>query len=221
MHTLWLQPWRLPKWVSGCPPALRLLELLGPLPWQRFPDRNLERNWGQTTVPYAALTAAWLLQLNEHLVHMSDLRTYLCEHPAFIWLLGFPLVRDRASPYGFDPDASLPTQRHFTRMLRTIPNDTVRFPFAASVAAILNALASAGCKNVAQAISLDTKHIIAWVKENNPKAYVSERYDKTQQPSGDPDCKLGCKRRHNQRTSSEDVATPSHNPVPAKTLSVG
>jgi hypothetical protein len=34
-----------------------------------------------------------------------------------------------------------------------------------------------------QAISLDTKHIIAWVIENNPKAYIEgKRYDKTQQP---------------------------------------
>ncbi len=47
-------------------------------------------------------------------------------------------------------------------------------------------------------ISLDTKHIIAWVKENNPKAYVKDRYDKTRHPTGDLDCRLGCKRRTNQ-----------------------
>ena len=52
--------------------------------------------------------------------------------------------------------------------------------------------------NFGDVVSLDTKHILAWVKENNPKAYVDERFDKTQQPRGDPDCKLGCKRRHNQ-----------------------
>ena len=28
----------------------------------------------------------------------------------------------------------------------------------------------------------DTKHILAWVKENNPKQYVEDRYDKTKQP---------------------------------------
>ncbi|MBE7471966.1 MAG: hypothetical protein HS114_22755 [Anaerolineales bacterium] len=49
---------------------------------------------------------------------------------------------------------------------------------------------------MAKLISLDTKHILAWVKENNPKAYVLEgdRLDKTRQPKGDRDCKLGCKR---------------------------
>jgi hypothetical protein len=72
----------------------------------------------------------------------------LLEHPSFIWLFGFPLVPDRASPYGFDPNASLPTQRHFTRLLRTIPNTTLRFLFAGSVVAVLQALAAAKCTAV-------------------------------------------------------------------------
>jgi hypothetical protein len=74
-----------------------------------------------------------------------------------------------------------------------------------------------------QRISLDTKHILAWVKENNPKAYVKAgRYHKDQQPSGDPDCRLGCKRRRNQRASSKDAPpTPSDDPVPASTIAVG
>ena len=46
-----------------------------------------------------------------------------------------------------------------------------------------------------ECVSLDTKHILAWVKENNPKAYVPNRFNKARQPAGDPDCRLGCKRR--------------------------
>ena len=69
-------------------------------------------------------------------------------------------------------------------------------------------------------VSLDTKHIIAWVKENNPKAYIEgRRYDKTQQPAGDPDCKLGCKRKHNQRKKTEAVETiptPTKDAQPAR-----
>lgn len=57
--------------------------------------------------------------------------------------------------------------------------------------------------------------MIAWVKENNPKAYVKDRYDKTKQPAGDPDCRLGCKRRHNR------MPTPTRNSVPAASLKVG
>jgi len=73
------------------------------------------------------------------------------------------------------------------------------------------------------AISLDTERILAWVKENNPKVYVKAgRYHKDLQPSGDPDCRLGCKRRRNQRASSKDPPpTPADNPVPADTIAVG
>lgn len=71
-------------------------------------------------------------------------------------------------------------------------------------------------------ISVDTKHILAWVKENNPKAYVDNRFNKTQQPKGDPDCKLGCKRKHNKRLQqSDEPVTPSTNPLPAGSLQVG
>lgn len=46
---------------------------------------------------------------------------------------------------------------------------------------------------------------MAWARENNPKAFVKEgRFDKTRQPNGDPDCKLGCKRRHNQTTPTKE-----------------
>jgi hypothetical protein len=68
-------------------------------------------------------------------------------------------------------------------------------------------------------ISLDTKHILAWVKENNPKAYVPERFNKHKQPAGDPDCKLGCKRKHNRQIV--EPPTPTKDPVPANTVVVG
>jgi hypothetical protein len=69
-----------------------------------------------------------------------------------------------------------------------------------------------------ECVSLDTKHILAWVKENNRKTYVADRFNKAKQPAGDPDCKLGCKRRHNQRVA---LTTPTHNPVAATTVKVG
>src|SRR3972149_6807593 len=118
LQTAFLHPGQLPSFVIDCPSAMRFLNLVGPLPWKRFPERNLQRNWGQTTIPHAAFSAACLLKLNEDLVSMDDLRRYLIEHPAFIWLLGFPLTPSSRHPCGFDPAASLPTQRHLTQMLR-------------------------------------------------------------------------------------------------------
>jgi len=220
LHSAFLHPRHLPQFVRDCAAAMRILDLLGAIPWQRFPDRDLHRNWGQTTIPYSACSAACLLKLNENLVSMDDLRQYLIEHPAFIWLFGFPLVLSPKFSGGFDPSASLPTQRHLTQMLRDIPNASLQFLLEQSVQLLQKEFHALDIQ-VGDCISLDTKHILAWVKENNPKAYVTNRFKKEQQPKGDLDCKLGCKRRHNQRVKSLEPATPSKLSVSAKTVVVG
>jgi hypothetical protein len=165
-----------------------------------------------------------LVKLNEGLESMGDLRQYLVEHPGFIPLLGFRTVRSRAHLCGFDPDASLPTGRHLTRMLREMPNSALQYLLADSVRLIRAELSQHGV-TVGECISLDTKHILAWVKENNPKTYVEERYDKHKQPAGDPDCKLGCKRQHNQRKQlplgQEPPPTPKVNPLSGENLKLG
>jgi hypothetical protein len=228
LHTSWLHPERLPTFVRESPIALRYLDLLGPLDWTHLPERNLLRDWGQPAISYAAFLAAYLIKLEDGRDSMGDLRQYLVEHPALIWLLGFPLVVSNRQPLSFDPQASLPTERHLARMLRKVPNHILQFLLNESVRLLKAEFASRGIQ-VGECISLDTKHILAWVKENNPKAYVENRFDKTQQPRGDPDCKLGCKRRHNQRTSKsepqkfggEPLPTPTTNPLPADTIQVG
>jgi hypothetical protein len=106
-------------------------------------------------------------------------------------------------------------------MLRMMPNAVSQYLLDETVRLIRAELHTVA-PDFGQAISLDTKHILAWVKENNPKAYVKERFAKDRQPTGDPDCRLGCKRRRNQRASSEKPPpTPFDNPVPANTISVG
>lgn len=218
LHSAMLQPERLPQFVQECPSAMRILDLLGSIAWDQLPERNLIRDWGRITIPYAAFSAACLLKLNEGLVSMDDLRRYLVEHPAFIWLFGFPLVRSSKFSWGFDPFASLPTQRHLTRMLRTMPNHVLQCLLVESVRLIREELASLYV-STGDCISLDTKHILAWVKENNPKTYVPDRFNKHKQPVGDPDCKLGCKRKHNRQTV--EPPTPTKDPVPASTVAVG
>lgn len=213
----------LPDFVRQTPVAMRYLQLLGPLAWDTFPERDRHLNGNAHPVRYAAFAAACLIKLDQQLVSMGGLRQYLVEHPALVWLLGFPLAPSRHFPWGFDAEASLPTQRHFTRMLRKIPNSVLQFLLDCSVALLQAELAALGI-TLGVCISLDTKHILAWVKENNPKTYLTkgDRYDKDKQPKGDPDCRLGCKRRHNQRApSDEPLPTPADNPVPAGTISVG
>ncbi|MGH8246093.1 MAG: hypothetical protein ACREUU_06650, partial [Gammaproteobacteria bacterium] len=217
LHTLWQFPEHLPECVTSSPTVMRCFEWLAPLDWAHFPERNLHRNWGQFQTPYAALAAAELIRLNENLPSMNALHRFLIEHPGFISLLGFPLSLAPEMPLGFNPLASLPDERHFTRLLRHMPNSAVQFLLADSVRLILAELRAQHLPDV-DCISLDTKHILAWVKENNPKAYVPDRFNKDKQPAGDPDCRLGCKRRHNRVASS---ATPTRNPMSASTLKVG
>jgi len=223
LHTFWLHPDRLPKYATETPVVQRMLDLLGPLDWANFPERNLQRHWCQPAVSYAAFAGAMLLKLNEGLDSMGDLRLYLVEHPGLIPLFGFPVTRSGKHACGFDPDASLPTQRHMTRMLREMPNSTLQFLLTGSAQLIGQELHQFQVE-VGECISLDTKHILAWVKENNPKAYIRcDRFNKEKQPTGDPDCKLGCKRKHNQRASKDQpsLATPNTNPMPAEMIQVG
>jgi hypothetical protein len=210
----------LPRFVRESAVAMRYLHLLAPLDWARFPERDLETDWGSPTVPYASFAAACLVKLDQQLVYMSHLRQYLADHPGLLWLLRFPLVPSPNHSWGFDADASLPTARHFTRMLRTTPNAVSQYLLDETVRLIQAELRSE-VNDFGHAISLDTKHILAWVKQNNPKDYVQDRYDKGKQPAGDPDCRLGCKRRRNQRASSkEPPPTPRDNSTPAK-ISIG
>jgi hypothetical protein len=160
---------------------------------------------------------AELIRLNEGLPSMGRLRRYLIEHPGFISLLGFPLALAPETPLGFNAQASLPTERHFNRMLRKMPNSALQFLLADSVR-LLRTEFKARHLPPLDCISLDTKHILAWVKENNPKAYVADRFNKDQHPKGDPDCRLGCKRRHNRVATP---TTPSRNPVSAALVKVG
>jgi hypothetical protein len=198
----------LPRFVRRSSLAMRYFDLLGGLAWDRFQDRPFQLRWPEA-LHLASFSAAYLVKLDQHLESLGHLRQFLADNPALIWLLGFPL------------DNPLPTSRHFSRLLREIPNSMLQFLLADTIVQAM-ALLRPRFPSVGQTVSVDTKHIIAWVKENNPKVSIKEgRFDKTRQPLGDPDCKLGCKRRRNQVAASAASQTPASNPVPADTVQVG
>jgi hypothetical protein len=200
----------LPAFVRNCPTAMKYLRLLGPLDWAHFPERPTHRPWpGPTPHPRAPFVAAYLVKLHEGKTYMSDLRDYLVEHPALVWLLGFQLKPDPSAPHGFDPEASVPGRKQLGRVLRELDNAALQFLLDSSVQLIRGQLPA--YTRFGDEVSMDTKHLIAWVAENNPKAYVkeSDRLDKTRQPAGDRDCKLGCKRKRNQGPQQEADAPES------------
>ncbi len=217
------RPELIPEWVRDAPVAMRYLRFLAPLAWTQVPARTFAHQPPIAPLPYPPFLAACLVKVDQQIGSLARLRQYLVDHPALTWVLGFPITPSAASPWGFDVEASLPTTRHFTRMLRTIPNDMLQGLLDSTVPRIQEALPAEVA--FGEAISLDTKHILAWVKENNPKAYVDSptgRYDPAVQPAGDPDCRLGCKKRRNQRSGGQTAPpTPLTDPVPAGTVTVG
>jgi hypothetical protein len=151
--------------------ACKYLSLLGAIDWASFPDRADQRVWPgpqpSSPVPYLI---ALLIKLDQGHRSLAQLTQFLTAHPELVWLAGFPLVPDPHSIWGFDVAASVPSATQFSRMLRHLPNVRLQFLLDETVWAIQRALPA----NVllGQVVSIDTKHILAWTKENNPKAYI-------------------------------------------------
>jgi hypothetical protein len=158
LHDLAQNPRGLPSFVRHSPVAMRYLDLLGPLAWGGFPERDLTLGQPLSPVPYAAFCLACLVKVDQQLITMGTLHRYLAEHPPLVWLAGFPLVTSRRYPWGFDAQASLPTRRHFTRLLRTMPTQPLQYLLDSSVSLIRSELAEVGVC-LGESISLDTKHI--------------------------------------------------------------
>lgn len=213
----------LPAWVAADPVAQKYRALLGPLPWAQFPERPTDRPWpGPPPDPRAPFVAAYLVKLHEDKRFMADLRAYLLEHPALVYLLGFPRHPDPTAPHGFDVQATVPDRRQLSRVLRTLPNPALQFLLTATVDLLRASLPPDQQATFGDTIAGDTQAILAWVKENNPKQYIKEgRLDKTKQPVGDPDCKLGVKARHNTPPPEDDLPTPTTAARPASQVHVG
>lgn len=202
----------LPQFVRDCPVTMKYLRLLGPLDWANFPERPDDRPWpGPKPQPRAPYVAAYLVKLNEKKQYMSDLRGYLVEHPALVWLLGFQLKADPQARYGFDVAASVPHRKQLGRVLRALDNNMLQFLLSSTLQLIQQELPPEVA--FGREISVDTKHIVAWVAENNPKAYLTEsqRLNKTRQPAGDKDCKLGCKKKSNQQDDNNQAKDQAKN----------
>lgn len=206
---------QLPAWVAADSLVQKYLDLFGPLDWDNFPERDDSRSYpGVDPLPRRVFAASFLIKIHEGRRYMSDLRKYLVDHPSLVWLLGFDLQYDELASYGFDVDKSLPSHRHFSRVLRTFNNESLKFLFGDSIRLIDDELPED--VNFAELVAGDTKHIIAWVRENNPKDIVADRYNPKRQPTGDPDCKLGVKRSKNQggkKQATEADLVPNTVPV--------
>lgn len=170
------------------------------LDFEVVPERDESKPWpGRRPHPERAYVKAQLVMIREKIEYHTELRRFLVQHPALVLRLGFRPMVDPASPWGFDVERTVPCARHLRRKLQYGDNGTLKAILAGTVAAL-----RAEVPGLGETVSQDVKHIYAWVRENNPKAYVKDRYDPERQPRGDPDCKLGVKRRRNQGEEEQD-----------------
>lgn len=164
------------------------------LDWSVVDQWQAERSSrGRPAHPEAAYLKAFLLRIREGLIYASQLRRFLLKHPLLIIELGFHLVLDPTQLYGFDAERTLPCEFWFREKLRTCDPTLLQALLQATVRDLKEEIPGLG-----EVVAFDVKHLYAWAKENNPRASVNERYDKTKGLAGDPDCKLGVKRSTNQ-----------------------
>ena len=143
--------------------------------------------------PMIAYIKSFLVRINEGFIYNSKLRKYLLDHPLLVIELGFHLDLDSTSRYGFNYATTVPSEVWLRARLRTLDQDLLQDLLNATVTALKEEIPGLG-----ETVAFDVKHIYAWVKENNERAYVKDRYDKNRRLAGDPDCKLGVKRSTNQ-----------------------
>ena len=92
---------------------------------------------------------------------MGALHTFLMEHPALVWLLGFKLVVDPLAPHGFNVAKSVPQRRQLSRVLRELPNDACQFLLDSTVQLIRDVLPPELAATFGNVVVGDTKHILA------------------------------------------------------------
>lgn len=164
------------------------------LDWSEVAERDERRPWpGARPHPQAAYLKALLVKVCEAKPFITQLRTFLVEHPLLVLELGFRLVRDATQPYGFDVEQTVPCDRWLREKQRSLPQLVLQSLLTDTVHQLQAVIPGLG-----ETVAFDVKHIYAWVQANNPKAYVEHRYDPLRQPSGDPDCRLGVKKSRNQ-----------------------
>lgn len=179
---------------GGDPVVQRYRTFFASLDWTVIPERDAMRPWpGPVPHPTCAYVKALLIKLCEHKEYVTHLRAFLVEHPLLVLEVGFHPVPDPTQRHGFDVEATVPGDRWLRHWQQHLDNALLQALLRPTVRALRTVIPCLG-----QTVAYDVKHIYAWVQENNPKAYVPDRYDPARPPRGDPDCRLGVKTSSNQ-----------------------
>ena len=172
----------------------RYRALFALLEWRVIPEPSPDPSRpGKRPHPPSAYIKALLIKLTEGYAYCTQLRRFLIEHPLLVLELGFRPVLNIALPYGFDVQRTVPSARWFTEQQRTLDHRLLKELFAATVQALLEEIPGLG-----ETVAFDVKHIYGWVRENNLREHIKDRFCKERQPKGDRDCRVGVKTSTNQ-----------------------
>lgn len=164
-----------------------------------MPERDEFRPWpGQEPHPEAAYVKALLIKKCQNFDYITELRRFLVQHPLLVLEIGFRPKRDNSQPFGFNVAATVPGDRWLRYKQQELDNGVLQALFRETVHQL-----QAEIPELGQTVVIDTKHIYAWVRENNPREFIADRFNPEKQPSGDPDCRLGVKRSSNQEEGED------------------
>jgi len=197
----------LAAWRDQDPVVRRYRAFCAQLDWAVVPERAPGPWPGAVPHPVAAYVKALLIKLCAHKEYVTHRRTFLVEHPLLALEIGFPPALDPTQPYGIDVGRTVPCARWLRHGQQHLDNAVLQALRRATVQALQDEIPGLG-----ETVAFDVKHISAWVEQNTPNASVPDRYDPAQQPTGDPDCRLGVKTRSN-RVRAEGTTTQTKESV--------
>lgn len=135
------------------------------LDWTAVNDHDARRCVpGPCPHPTSAYLKAFLIKVCEEKRYMTQLRTFLLEHPLLVIEMGFHLALASSQPYGFDVSRSVPSARWVREQLRRLDPLLLQTLLHGTVIAL-----QAEIPGLGETVAFDVKHIYAWVKENHPR----------------------------------------------------
>jgi hypothetical protein len=176
------------------PLVQRYRTFFGQIDWSVVPEPSQDPSRpGKRPHPQSASIKAFLIKIMEGLQTCSRLRRFLTEHPLLVLEIGFRPMLAWDKPYGFDVEHTVPTERWLREKQHTLDHHVLQDVLRTTVWALQKEIPGLG-----ETVAFDVKHVYAWVRENNPREHIRDRFCKDRQPKGDPDCKVGVKRSINQ-----------------------
>jgi len=156
--------------LADLPPAVKYEKLFQNLPMLQ---ENIPKT-GRRPVSKNSMLKALIYKSLRRFPYLADLTFELNNNP------------NVSKALGFYPMAPAPSIERFSSFL----HDTSHYELISIRQQLVQELIKAGAIS-GNSIAIDSCPIVALLKENNLKTSISDRFDKTKIPAGDPDARLG------------------------------